>query len=222
MVHAYSLHSCIRSGALQRFASVTRFRVGTIQHVLPTLTRGFAKKAKGKKKEEEELKIHEEDEDLFESMLGDWDGDDDFKKDSEGKPTNFQKGDAHEGVDGIGSMSAAGGAVLATLASLVIFAGGTALVMGAVKGLAVMKPEDAAAPATDATAALSASQHAAHTAHLLVGASTPMSKDALELELQLLRQSPPSDIVDAQKASIKAQLKVLALKSSRAVVPVSE
>jgi hypothetical protein len=62
----------------------------------------------GKKKEEEELKIHEEDEDLFESMLGDWDGDDDFKKDSEGKPTNFQKGDAHEGVDGIGSMSAAG------------------------------------------------------------------------------------------------------------------
>jgi hypothetical protein len=34
-----------------------------------------------------------------------------------------------------------GGAVLATLASLVIFAGGTALVMGAVKGLAVMKPE---------------------------------------------------------------------------------
>uniref|UniRef100_A0A7S0WK38 Uncharacterized protein n=2 Tax=Pyramimonas obovata TaxID=1411642 RepID=A0A7S0WK38_9CHLO len=207
MASTYSIGSCIRSGALQRFASVARFRVLEGQRTLevPTLTRGFFvgsapwKQAGTKTKAAAKPKEEDQDEDLFESMLGDWDGHDD----DGGKVVKIKPGDVHEGVDDLGSFGAAGGAVVATLAALVIFAGGTALVMGAVRSLSTLKPEETSpAAGSVGTAPSSAS-----------AASAPLSKEALELELSLLRQGPGSEIVDARKAAIKAQLKVLALNA---------
>eukprot|EP00976_Prorocentrum_cordatum_P116352 1196149-Prorocentrum_minimum.AAC.10 len=180
MAFTYSLGSCIRNGSLQRFAYAARFRVAHGQRTfeLPPLTRGFFvgsapwKQADTKTKGNGfaciesacagKAKVDDEgDEDLFESMLGDWDGHDD----DGGKVVKIKPGDVHEGVDNLGAFSAggvhssyqrpllttlttaglnvcqlAGGAVVATLAALVIFAGGTALVMGAVRSISTLKP----------------------------------------------------------------------------------
>ncbi|KAK3240594.1 hypothetical protein CYMTET_49579 [Cymbomonas tetramitiformis] len=141
--------------------------------------------------------------DLFDDMLGNWDTDKDDIVDRAAKP-----GETHAEVEGLGTMSAAGGAFLATFGALVVFVAGVSCVFGTVYGISSLigpqkrKRKAAAEPVVD-TPALEADLAQAD----LTRALTPLVQ--LQMELERLRMEPRSPEVDSRKASIKTQLKTM-------------
>eukprot|EP00854_Cymbomonas_tetramitiformis_P003366 gene3366-4234_t len=86
-------------------------------------------------------------------MLGNWDTDKDDIVDRAAKP-----GETHAEVEGLGTMSAAGGAFLATFGALVVFVAGVSCVFGTVYGISSLigpqkrKRKAAAEPVVDTPA----------------------------------------------------------------------
>lgn len=141
--------------------------------------------------------------DLFDDMLGNWDVDKDDIVDRAAKP-----GETHAEVEGLGTLSAAGGAFLATFGALVVFVAGVSCVFGTVYGISSLigpqkrKRNAAAEPVVDSTA-LEADLVQADLTRTL----SPLVQ--LQMELEQLRMEPRSPEVDDRKASIKMQLKTM-------------
>mmetsp|Transcript_21192 Transcript_21192/g.40468 ORF Transcript_21192/g.40468 Transcript_21192/m.40468 type:complete len:245 (-) Transcript_21192:202-936(-) len=166
-------------------------------------------KHKGNMRKATNAENDSDDEDgLFASMLGNW-GD---KDDANVMNREFKQGDAHEGMEGLGSFSAAGGALLATVGALVVFSLGTAVVFGMTAGVSTL------AGGKNVKSVVRDNQSNVSPNSPVASISAPLTdkligEDALRLELALLREAPRSKEVDARKAVIKAQLKLQAVKA---------